>query len=30
MGPRNARIVQDKLREIAHALGIPDERLPHR
>ncbi len=29
MGPRNARIVQDKLREIAHALGIPDERLPH-
>jgi hypothetical protein len=30
MGPRNARIVQDKLREIAHALGVPDERLPQR
>jgi hypothetical protein len=28
MGPRNARLVQDKLREIARALGIPAERLP--
>jgi hypothetical protein len=27
MGPRNARIVQDTLREIAGALGIPAERL---
>jgi hypothetical protein len=30
MGPRNARIVQDKLREIARALGIPEERLSRR
>ena len=28
MGPRNARVVQMKLREIALALGIPPERLP--
>lgn len=28
MGPRNIRIVQDRLRAFAHALGIPDERLP--
>ena len=28
MGPRNQRIVQDKLREIARYLGIPDEQLP--
>jgi hypothetical protein len=28
MGPRNARSVQQKLREIALALGIPAERLP--
>lgn len=28
MGPRNARIVQDKLREIAAELGIPAARLP--
>jgi hypothetical protein len=28
MGPRNVRIIKDKLREIARALGIPDERLP--
>jgi hypothetical protein len=28
MGPRNARSVQRKLREIALALGIPSERLP--
>jgi len=28
MGPRNARLVKDKLREIAAALGIPAERLP--
>jgi hypothetical protein len=28
MGPRNARMVKDKLREIAIALGIPAERLP--
>jgi hypothetical protein len=27
MGPRNARMVQDKLRELAAALGIPPERL---
>lgn len=27
MGPRNARLVQDKLRELAAALGIPPERL---
>jgi len=30
MGPRNVRIVQDKLREIAVALGIRPERLPPR
>jgi len=28
MGPRNARAVQGKLRQIALALGIPAERLP--
>jgi Protein of unknown function (DUF3014) len=28
MGPRNARLIQGKLREIALALGIPDQRLP--
>ena len=28
MGPRNQELIQDKLREIARALGIPDERLP--
>lgn len=28
MGPRNARVVQRKLRDIALALGIPSERLP--
>ena len=28
MGPRNERLVQDKLRELAGALGIPAERLP--
>jgi hypothetical protein len=28
MGPRNARLVQDKLRELASALGIPAERVP--
>jgi hypothetical protein len=28
MGPRNERLVQDKLREVAGALGIPDDRLP--
>lgn len=28
MGPRNARMVQSSLREIALALGIPAERLP--
>jgi hypothetical protein len=28
MGPRNARLIKDKLREIAAALGIPAERLP--
>jgi hypothetical protein len=29
MGPRNVQIIQARLREIALALGIPDERLPH-
>jgi hypothetical protein len=28
MGPRNVRIIQDKLRQIALAIGIPAERLP--
>jgi hypothetical protein len=28
MGPRNARLIKDKLREIAAALGIAAERLP--
>ena len=28
MGPRNQRIVQGKLRELARHLGIPDEQLP--
>jgi len=28
MGPRNARIIQDKLRQIALAIGIPADRLP--
>jgi hypothetical protein len=28
MGPRNVRMVQSKLREIAPYLGIPDARLP--
>ncbi len=28
MGPRNVRLVQAKLRELAGALGIPAERLP--
>ena len=28
MGPQNVRIVQQKLREIAAALGIPADRLP--
>lgn len=28
LGPRNARIVQDSLRQLAVALGIPEERLP--
>ena len=28
MGPRNAGVVQRKLRQIAVALGIPEERLP--
>ena len=28
MGPRNVRIIQSSLREIARALGIPAERLP--
>jgi hypothetical protein len=27
MGPRNVRLIQAKLRDIAHALGIPAERL---
>jgi hypothetical protein len=28
LGPRNARLVQDKLREVARQLGIKAERLP--
>ncbi|MCE5282667.1 MAG: DUF3014 domain-containing protein [Deltaproteobacteria bacterium] len=28
MGPRNLLIIQDKLRQIAMALGVPKERLP--
>ena len=28
MGPRNGRLIQSKLRDVAAALGIPDERLP--
>jgi hypothetical protein len=28
MGPRHARAIQARLREIALALGIPPERLP--
>ena len=28
MGPRNTRLIKDKLREIAAALGIPADRLP--
>jgi len=28
MGPRNERIVQEKLRQIAMAIGIPADRLP--
>ena len=29
-GPRNVRVIQDSLRNIALALGIPEERLPPR
>ncbi|MFP4082951.1 MAG: DUF3014 domain-containing protein [Candidatus Aminicenantes bacterium] len=28
MGPENVRIIQEKLREMAEALGIPEDRLP--
>jgi hypothetical protein len=28
MGPRNVRVIQAKLREVALALGIPEHRLP--
>jgi hypothetical protein len=28
MGPRNARVIKAKLREIAIALGIPATHLP--
>jgi hypothetical protein len=28
LGPRHAKVVQDKLRQIALAIGIPQERLP--
>jgi hypothetical protein len=28
MGPRNVRMVQDKLRELAAVLGVPESRLP--
>ena len=30
MGPRNQLIIQDQLRAIARALGVPDKRLPTR
>jgi len=30
MGPENARVVKQTLRELAAALGIPDDRLPRR
>jgi hypothetical protein len=28
MGPRNSRVIQDKLRQVAIAIGIPEDRLP--
>lgn len=28
MGPRNAAMIQDKVREMAEALGVPKDRLP--
>ena len=28
MGPRNVRIIKDKLRRIALALGVPSDALP--
>ena len=28
MGARNVTVIQDKLRQVALAIGIPDERLP--
>ena len=28
MGPRNVKLIQAKLREVAVALGIPASRLP--
>jgi len=28
MGPRNTRLIQDKLRQVALAIGIPGDRLP--
>jgi len=28
MGPGNVRVIQDRLRQIALAIGIPSERLP--
>jgi hypothetical protein len=30
MGPRNARVIKARLREIALALGIPAAQLPAR
>jgi hypothetical protein len=30
MGPRTVRIVKDRLRDIALALGIPAQKLPAR
>jgi hypothetical protein len=30
MGPANVRVIQDKLRAVAAALGIPESRLPRR
>jgi predicted O-methyltransferase YrrM len=29
MGRKNSRKIQEKLREIALALGVPESRLPH-
>jgi hypothetical protein len=28
MGPKNVRLIQGKIRELAAALGIPEDKLP--